>query len=175
MYTVTAADASTQTYAVTVTVAAAVIGQSYGGGKIAYVDGTGQHGLIAATADTATSTGWTNAPLTLIGVTAQGTAIGTGQANTTAIVGQAGCTAGAAYICDRLVEGGFSDWYLPSKDELNQLFINRTAIGGFSLTWSYWSSTEWGATGAWMQIFDTGTQTSQNKYNGPNTRAVRTF
>jgi hypothetical protein len=130
--------------------------------------------LIAATADQAVGTGWTNAALTLIGVTAQGTAIGTGQANTTAIVGQAGCTGGAAYICDNLVAGGYGDWYLPSKDELNQLYLNRAAIGGFAAS-VYWTSTESGATGARTQWFDTGFQDVQHKYNGPNTRAVRSF
>ncbi len=175
-YTVTAADASTQTYTVTVTVAAAVIGQSYGGGKIAYIDGTGRHGLIAALADQALYTPWSNIGATLIGPTAQGTAIGTGQANTTAIVSQAGCTSGAAYICDHLVLGGYSDWYLPSVDELNQLYLNRAAIGGFfAAGMPYWTSTEYGADGARTQSMDTGVKGVQAKANGPDVRAVRSF
>ena len=76
---------------------------------------------------------------------------------------------------------GYTDWYLPSKDELNQLYINRVAIGGFDVigtepfyTPSYWSSTEvYG--NVWLQVFSTG-GTSQNiKTTEANVRAVRQF
>jgi hypothetical protein len=70
-----------------------------------------------------------------------------------------GCsTAGiAARLCGDLVLGGFSDWYLPSIDELNQLYINRVSIGGFSINnnW-YWSSTEFSNDDAWWQSFYDG-------------------
>ena len=72
---------------------------------------------------------------------AGGTAIGTGNQNTIDIM--AGCaTAGiAARLCGDLVQGGYSDWYLPSRDELSKLCLNRIAIGGFTQDW-YWSSTK---------------------------------
>jgi len=44
-------------------------------------------------------------------------------------------------LCDDLVFNGYSDWYLPSSDELNKLYLNKSAVGGFSNTF-YWSSTE---------------------------------
>jgi hypothetical protein len=87
------------------------IGLSYAGGIIFYFDGTGQHRLISATTDQSSGAQWG-----CYGATIGGTsnAIGTGQANTTAIVN--GCaTAGiAARICNDLVLNGFSDWFLPS-------------------------------------------------------------
>jgi len=148
-----------------------VIGQSFGGGIIFYLDGTGQHGLIAATADQSASALWGCYGI-LIGGTA--TAIGTGQANTTAIIN--GCnTAGiAARICDDLVLNGYSDWFLPSKDELNQMYAQRTVIGNLEYH-SYWSSSEESVNYAWFQYFN-----GSNQYNDPkNTnyfvRAVRAF
>jgi hypothetical protein len=72
------------------------------------------------------------------------TAIGTGNANTVAIV--AGCTqAGiAAKICSDLSSGGYSDWYLPSKDELNKVYLQRTAsqLSFLNNYAGYWSSSE---------------------------------
>jgi hypothetical protein len=156
---------------VSFTTLAYTIGMNYGGGKIFYIDGTGIHGLIAATSDLSTNAKWgcngTSIPGTSV-------AIGTGLANTTAIVG--GCLTGtiAARICYDLVQGSYSDWYLPSKDELNQMFLNKTAIGGFS-TGSYWSSSEFNSGSAWIQSFTTGAQSSDSKGNGNNVRAIRAF
>ena len=160
-----------KTYTIKVTRFVA-IGDSYQGGKVAYIDGTGIHGLIAATADQVSSE-WGCYGTAISG--ADGTAIGTGNQNTIDIM--AGCaTAGiAARVCGDLVEGGYSDWYLPSKDELNQLYINRTAIGGFT-THYYWSSSEDGANFAWVQHFyGGGAQTNGNKGGAYYVRAVRAF
>jgi hypothetical protein len=148
------------------------IGQSYGGGIIFYVEASGQHGLIAASGDQSTGTQW-GCYGTAIGGTS--IAIGTGQANTTAIVN--GCsTAGiAARICDDLVLNGYSDWYLPSKDELNQLFNQKSVVGGFSSK-LYWSSTENSANLTWVQHFGINQQVSNVKSNTTYyVRAVRAF
>ena len=171
---------------VTVTRAAAVIGQSYGGGKIAYVFlpyDTGYvagetHGLIAAAADQTPST-WSNIANSQVGVTS--VAVGFGHQNTTAIVGQAvgsvTCTSGAAYVCDHLVEGGHSDWFLPSGDELGKLYDNRGAIGGFVTTgnFGYWNSSERDAFTALTENFTNGFQGYNVKYNTNKVRAVRYF
>jgi hypothetical protein len=156
------------------------IGDSYGGGKVAYIlqsgdpgyDANVQHGLIAATADQSTGIAWSNIASTLVGTTE--IALGTGQANTTAIVGQAGFTSGAAKLCDELTEGSYSDWYLPSKDELNKLWLNKVAIGGFS-DYYYWSSSEGSAYLAWVQNFSSGSQASGSKSSTARVRAVRAF
>lgn len=185
-YAVTAADASTQEYTVTVTVADAVIGQSYGGGKIAYMfqsDDPGYfsgqtHGLIAATADQSAGVAWSSIVATEIGDDAQGIVLGTGSTNTLAIFHQAGCTGGAAHICAQLVSGGRSDWYLPSKDELGKLYDNRAAIGGFFSTRFesyYWSSSEIGAGDSWGADFHDGQWYGYGKASTYRVRAVRSF
>ena len=134
-----------------------IVGQSYGGGKVAYilVDGdpgykTGEtHGLIASTSDLNNESfvRWNNGSNITTG--AKGTLIGTGLFNTTKITSIQGAGSYAAKICeDYTVTVGpvtYDDWYLPSIDELNKLYINRDAIGGFKTNYLgfYWSSTEY--------------------------------
>ena len=147
------------------------IGQFYQGGIIFYVDGTGIHGLISATSDQSTGADW-GCHETFIGGTHYG--IGTGQANTTAIVN--GCaTAGiAARICNDLVLNGYSDWFLPSQDELFEMYLHKNSIGGFAND-IYWSSSEYDANYAWYQYFSNGSQYYNYKNNTVYVRAVRAF
>jgi hypothetical protein len=140
-------------------------------GDPGYVGGQ-THGLIAATADQSTGSAWSNISNKAAGGT--GTALGTGDLNTKNIVNQDGCTGGAAYLCAHLVEGGYSDWYLPSEDELNKLYLNRTAIGGFVGAY-YWSSSEYDAERAWSMPFDLGAQTVNPKDWTHRVRAIRDF
>jgi len=165
------------------------IGQPYGGGVVAYVDGSGQHGLIAAAADQ-TGAGaydgiqWATEPFWYTSVPgALGVAIGTGTANTNAIIAQNGPGATyAAGLARAYTGGGYTDWFLPSRDELNKLYLNRVAIGGFHTIWKdtpwYWSSSQDAdyASGAWSQYFDDGYQSNgYGKYDTARVRAVRAF
>lgn len=157
------------------TTAQLVIGDSYGGGIVAYVDGTGIHGFIAAPSDQSASIYW-HIDNNNTGVGALGTAIGTGNANTNAIIAAWGNEPNAGRLCYDLVLNGYSDWYLPSKDELNELYINRVAIGGF-VAGGYWSSTETSPFGGsiYIQSFVNGAQTSTPLYDTKRVRAIRSF
>jgi hypothetical protein len=70
--------------------------------------------------------------------------------------------------------GGYTDWYLPSKDELNKLYLNRIAIGGFADIY-YWSSTEVVSHSAWYQNFYDGSQGTNYKNYTYAVRAIRAF
>ena len=97
---------------------------------------------------------------------------GTGYSNTQKML--RGCTFGAANAAASYNGGGKSDWFLPSKDELNQLYVARTTVGGFVAD-SYWSSSEGTANFAWFQPFDNGNQGLTNKLNSSYVRPVRAF
>ena len=155
-----------------------------GGGKIFYVDmrrAAGSQYFEAACA------GWQNYcdgttpdPETQWGCKtslisgADGTAIGTGEQNTADIL--AGCaTSGiAAQRADDYSNSGESDWFLPSKDELGQMYLEQITVGGFS-TDGYWSSSENDAFTAWYQYFTNGYQSDSNKNNSYYVRPVRSF
>jgi hypothetical protein len=159
-----------------------VIGDTYQGGIIFWLDGNGG-GLIAAPSDQSTGAEWGCFATNIAG--ADGTAIGTGTQNTIDI--EAGCTTSgiAADICANLTLGGYNDWFLPSKDELNEMYLNIGQgnalglgnIGGFANY--YWSSTEDSSFPSYVassQIFSNGNQFGNDKNDGSGSvRAVRAF
>ena len=155
------------------------IGSTYQGGIVFWLDGNGG-GLIAAPSDQSSGTQWGCYGSLISG--ADGTAIGTGNQNTIDI--EAGCTTPGipADICANLTLGGYSDWFLPSKDELNQMYLNIGLgnalglgnIGGFAHN-IYWSSTEGAYNVAWAQVFYNGVQYKYDKNSNKFVRAVRAF
>ena len=76
--------------------------------------------------------------------------------------------------CNAVTYGGYTNWHLPSKDNLNVLYVNRTAIGGFQSA-SYWSSTEYNTVNAWYLYFSNGNQGGVNKADTNRVRCVRAF
>ncbi len=165
---------------VSFTTTALAIGQSYNGGIIAYILQSGDpgyvvgetHGLITAPSNQSNGA-WGCYGTSIAG--ADGTALGTGNQNTIDIM--AGCsTAGiATRICGDLVLNGYSDWYLPSKDELQKLFINAGAIGGF-VPDNYWCSSEYNFINGWKLNFGNGSWSSNSAKTGVRyVRAVRSF
>ena len=154
------------------------IGDRYAGGIVFWLDGNGG-GLIAAPEDEATGIfnyehQWTDNP-NLFSGSIDRTGIGTGYQNTLDIIAVAEPSNSwtAAWIAAR--PGFYNDWFLPSKDELNEMYLNKDAIGGFANT-NYWSSTEVDNDFAWVQFFTSGGgQDGIIKYGINNVRAVRAF
>jgi hypothetical protein len=158
------------------------IGDSYQGGIIFWLDASGEHGLIAAAADQSSGVRWYAGT---DGITrATGDGLYAGEANTAIIIaaqvaiGDDGSDY-AAQICNdlQIIQGAvtYGDWYLPSKYELNLLYLQKTVVGGFANNF-YWSSTEFDNYAAWDQLFAIGNQSGNYKnYGYGYVRAVRAF
>jgi hypothetical protein len=151
-----------------------------GGGTVFYDAGSIQSwGRYLEAATSATSPAWTDATRnslggsTLVG-TSQG--IGTGLANTNAMVAAQGGGAGAASLCKNYRGGGLSDWFLPSKDELSELYNQRAIVGGFLLdNDGYYSSSEYSNEYTWAYNFAGNYSFSYSRGAGLYARAVRAF
>jgi len=143
------------------------------GGIVFYVTDGGLHGLEAETVilDPPTAP-WGCRGIDITG--ADGTAIGTGAQNTADII--AGCMEmdSAARVADAYELNGFTDWFLPSQDELGQLYLQKNAVGAFSSS-NYWSSSEIDGFFAWYQFFTDGTQANNDKIGASGVRAIRAF
>jgi hypothetical protein len=179
-YTVTAADSTTASYVVTVTERVIIVGEIGQAGPVFYNKGSVSYGwryLEAAPSDQSTGIQWWNGSNVMTGATATG--IGGGEANTATIVSVQGAGSYAAALCANLVLGGYDDWFLPSRDELDLMYDNlKTAgLGGFASVW-YWSSSDdaidygW----PWRQDFADGSQ-NNNTFSSYSfyVRAVRAF
>jgi hypothetical protein len=162
------------------------VGDNYGGGVIAYILQSGDpgyaagstHGFIVSASDLSAASPWWNG-VAYTTTNATGTAIGTGLANTNAIIASQGNTASyAAKLCaDYSITVGtvvYDDWYFPSLDELNKIYLNKASIGGSFSTY-YWSSSELSDTNARLQNFSNGVQSANWKDPAYAVRAIRSF
>ena len=160
------------------------IGDVVNGGVVFWIDSTGQHGLVAAFSDVATSVEWgcygtdlpnvPNVPFNGGNPSGLGAEIGDGFNNTNNILKD--CPTAPAALAARSYG---PDWFLPSAKELNQMYINKTTLEGVSgftaFSNYYWSSTEIDNDTAWGQFFGNGYQGINNKYFTVTVRAVRAF
>jgi hypothetical protein len=160
------------------------IGDVVNGGVVFWLDSTGQHGLVVAFSDVATSIVWgcydtdlpnvPNVPYNGGNPAGSGAEIGDGYNNTNDILED--CPNAPAAFAARSVG---AQWFLPSAKELNQMYVNKTtleAVSGFTaFSDFYWSSTETDLNFAWGQYFNYGYQVNSIKSYTNNVRAVRAF
>jgi hypothetical protein len=106
-------------------------------------------------------------------------AIGSGQANTTAMMTSSGSyvadTAGAAFYSDSLTCGGKSDWFLPSSGEMRLMGDNLQGVGSFENNGGFWSSSAQNAGNAWYYAFYFENLNNDQKSRPCSVRPVRAF
>lgn len=151
------------------------------GGVVFSVDASGDHGLVCAIEDQSSDVPWSDATY-LFETLAKGESIYAGKSNTSIIiavnaarhdVNNPSATEHAALLSAKYQGGGYNDWYLPSKVELNFMYVRRDIInatalanGGSSFTDSYyWSSTEVDLASAWNKNFEFGSDHESGKEN----------
>jgi len=172
---------ATTAFVTTAVAATHAIGDSYGGGIVFFVYDGGQHGLIVAREDQSEGIRWYGGSYTNTRARADG--IGAGLKNTAIIIANQGPVDSesepfAATVCNEYSvtedDVTYGDWYLPSKHELNLLYIERVTVVGLSSF--YWSSTEVDSENAWGQsIFGLGPYESDKNDTFNRVRAVRAF
>ena len=126
------------------------IGEECGGGVVCYVNASGKHGLIVSRTD---------------------------------LKGHSpGCPEGfftwddAQLACRNYVSCDYNDWILPSKEQLNKLYLHKSDLGPFSVSYNhYWSSSVDKAGNVWVQGFGGGFQVLNFKTNANRVRAIRVF
>ena len=152
-------------------ITALAIGESACG--VVYAGTSGGNRLYTTAADQGQFS-WNNGTSNWTVTGATSTSDGLTNTNTLVALADAGAPYNAANACRSLG----ADWYLPSQAELNVLYTNRAAIGGFNHSGSiwagyYWSSSENSSSFARCQRFSDGSQTNHNKLNGLSVRCVR--
>lgn len=139
-----------------------------GGGTVFYVSNSGINGLEFAPADAGTAAWGCSGTKQVTSIF-----INSGLGNTNSILN--GCTVGgtAADLADDYEFNGFTDWFLPSRNELNELFEQRVAVGAPS--GDYWSSSDDDVINAWWQNLGTGSTDDVAKTDMYKVRPVRAF
>lgn len=147
------------------------VGQKHGGGIVFFVDATGQHGLIAAPTDIPEIISWGCNGTEIPGTTVFN---GAGLSNTALIIAHCNKGITPAQLCNDLIVEGYTDWFLPSKNELNLMYLQKGTIGKFANTY-YWTSSQYDEFSSWAQHFFNGNQDNNGKYTTAHARAIRAF
>ena len=152
------------------------------GGIVFYVTGGGLHGLEASKVaefleymaydDRSVWISGGSTQTTLNGNTLTG--IGEGSDNTDAIIAQSGHVTSAALLCKDYNQFGVTDYYLPSRDELELMQDNMTILGMSSAN-DYWCSSESNATSAIYIQFNIAAFPTGSKNGMRHIRAIRSF
>ena len=126
------------------------IGEECGGGIVFFVDKNEGHALVAAKND----------------VECQASNCADGRF----------VWADAQAACHDFVSNGYRDWFLPNKEQLNQLYLQKDVVGCFAdYSTGYWSSSESNVANAWLQIFMSGFQSHGYKKYLNRIRAIRVY
>lgn len=147
--------------------------KSYAGGLIIDLNPAGS-GIVMGKTDLNSDATWgcNSSPIT----GAEGSAVGTGQANSTSITNQCSDPNTAVAYCTSSTAEGYDDWYLPSQGELIRAYsrLHIQGKGDFTNLF-YWSSTQVDQSTAKHVLFSNGSEGTGTKTNLNHVRAARSF
>lgn len=149
------------------------LGEYYGDGIVFYVDENGQHGLITATIDKSKRIKRHNGKFSVTHDARDEIEIR--EYNTERINAIKGAGSSNAQIFDNPQDDNLSDWYLPTRYDLNLLYVRRAVIGGYSDFAKGWRSTEMSSVNAWFYSFITGATFTNGKDDAEYIRILRKF
>jgi hypothetical protein len=147
-------------------------GDSVGGGLYTFTDSG--YAYISAAVDQSDKAPWGCQDITVDGTLPE---IGTGESNTNQIISVCTQSGTSAEICEKLVLNGYSDWFLPSLNELIEMYVQLASkgLGGFS-NHSYWASTQYDPSDAYTVDFNNGNTNNHKKsQTNRHTRAMRRY
>lgn len=142
------------------------------GGIVFWISSDGRHGLEAAASDQSAGIRWSFGVNFVTNAVRNG--FNAGQYNTERIINIHGAGDYAAQLCANYKYGGYGDWYLPSWDELNLLYLKKQIVGGFKED-TYWSSTERYGDQVWAVDFSNGYSVASTKDSTRRVRPIRAF
>jgi len=154
-------------------VATHYVGEIYGGGVVFYVDYEGKHGLITATIDKSTRKQQLNETKILTNAVSVGNP--TGKYNSDRINVIKGAGADDAQVVENYQDANLSEWYLPTRYDLNKLYLNRSVIGGYAAFSKGWKSYRVSSVNEWYKSFVTGGEFSNGKDDAVYIRVIRNF
>lgn len=144
------------------------IGNLYEGGVISFIDNSGQHGFIVSQGDAGYGLWGLEGPYGAM-------SLYDGLANTNWMVSQFNGSNLAGTICNNLVLNGYSDWYLPSQNQMSLIYQNIFSTGLSAMSGSYWTSTGYSSNWAMRMTtsgsFDPIAKQGSSQY----IRAIRNF
>ena len=146
------------------------IGEYFEGGIVFYIDETGRHGLVYDTLELSTASWGCLGNSNIV----SNTTLGSGLENSLNIVQNCMFPDIAAALCFNSNNAGFSDWYLPSIDELNTISLN-VVNNNFKTDGYYWSSSGLGGMNAYRYYFPSSSIGINNKNVFNYVRAIRSF
>jgi hypothetical protein len=148
-------------------------GERYGGGIVFHVSDDGRHGLIAAVVEESARKRRQHR-IHVDTIDFRG-GVGAGRIITEPIARNENGRAGGVRIYPIPPDNSLSEWYLPTRYDLDLLYLNRAVIGGYSTFARGWERTDVSSLNAWFLSFVTGAKFTNGKDNSLYVRVLRKF
>jgi len=149
------------------------VGERYGGGIVFHVSDDGRHGLISAVVEESARKRRQHR-IHVDTIDFRG-GVGAGKIITEPVTREENSEAGGVRVYPIPPENSLSEWYLPTRYDLDLLYLNRAVIGGYASFARGWKRTDVSSINAWFGSFVTGAKFTNGKDNYLYARVLREF